>query len=119
MGTYAALASLLICTQSVWQKPNYMQYYINDRQYYCAVRYAISSIPKEASVCADTFYCAAASDRDKLYEFDETSHKDEVDYIILDLRAPSGRTKLTAYERSGDYSEYYRLDGWVAIYKRR
>lgn len=118
-GTYAAVASLLICMQSVWQKPNYFQYYLQDQKYYDTVRAAIDSVPKDASVGADTFYCAAASDREQIYELDETAHASELDYIILDLRSPAGEAKLPAYERSGDYSEYYRLDGWIAIYKRR
>ena len=119
MCTYAVTASLLICMQSVWQKPNYFQYYTADQKYYDTVRAAIDSVPKDASAGADTFYCAAASDRDQLYELDETAHASELDYIILDLRSPAGKSKLPAYERSGDYSEYYRLDGWIAIYKRR
>ncbi len=118
-GTYAVVASLLICMQSVWQKPNYFQYYLQDQKYYDTVRAAIDSVPKDASVGADTFYCAAASDREQIYELDETVHASELDYIILDLRSPAGEAKLPAYERSGDYSEYYRLDGWIAIYKRR
>ena len=118
-GTYAAVASLLICMQSVWQKPNYFQYYLQDQKYYDTVRAAIDSVPKDASVGADTFYCAAASDREQIYELAETVHASELDYIILDLRSPAGEAKLPAYERSGDYSEYYRLDGWIAIYKRR
>lgn len=119
VGTYAVAASLLICMQSVWQKPNYLQYYLKDQKYYDTMRSAVASVPKDASVGADTFCCAAASDRDQIYELDETSHTDELDYIIIDLRSPAGKAKLPAYERSGDYSEYYRLDGWVAIYKRR
>lgn len=119
IGVYAVSASVLICTQSVWQKTNYLQYYLNDRENYSAVMTAIKSVPKQASVGADTFYCAAASDRDELYELDETNHAPELDYIILDLRTQSGKAKLPAYEKSGEYTEYYRLDGWAAIYKRR
>lgn len=118
-GTYAVAASLLICTQSVWQKPNYLQYYINDRQYYTEVMRALKDIPDDASVGADTFFCPALSDHDVLYELDQTVHAGELDYIVLDLRTQSGKNKLPAYERSGDHSEYYRLDGWIAIYKRR
>ena len=118
-GTYAVIASVFICTQSVWSNMNYAENYISNRQYCDTVRAAIDTIPEDASVAANTFYCAAASQRAELYDLDETSHAREVDYIILDLRSSNGIEKLRSFERSMDYSEYYRLDGWVAIYKKR
>ena len=116
MGVYALAASMFLCAQSVWQKPNYVLSYSEQSGYFDAVRVAIDSIPEDASVGADTFYCAAASKRAELYELDETSYTDEYDYIILDLRTPGGKTKLPSYESSREYAEYYRLNGWIAIY---
>lgn len=118
MGVYAAAASVFICAQSVWQRINYPQMYAEKSRYYDSVREAIYSIPEDASVAADTFYCAAASERQQLYELDETSHAKEVDYVILDLRSLNGTMKLSAYEHNKKYTEYYRIDDWIAIYKK-
>ncbi len=119
MGTYAVIASVFVCAQSVWPYARYTENYATHKEYCDTVRAAIDTIPEEASVAAETFYCAAASQRKELYDLDGTSHTYEVDYIILDLRFSSGQEKLRSFERSGDYSEYYRFDGWIAIYKRR
>jgi len=118
LGTFAAVAVVIICAGSVWQQPNYYKSYLLQKEQYDAVREAIYSIPEDAAVGATTFYCAPASKRRQLYELRYTEHKDELDYVILDLRIPEGTNLLPEYERDPDYKIYYMLDGWVAIFKK-
>lgn len=119
LGTFSAVAVVIICANSVWQRPNYFESYLVQKQQYDAVRTAIYSIPEEASVGSTTFYCAPASKRRELYEIKYTEHKDELDFVILDLRIPEGTNLVPEYEKDPDFKVYYKLDGWIAIYKRR
>jgi uncharacterized membrane protein len=119
LGTFSAVAVVIICANSVWQRPNYFESYLVQKQQYDAVRTAIYSIPEEASVGSTTFYCAPASKRRELYEIKYTEHKDELDFVILDLRIPEGTNLVPEYEKDPDFKVYYKLDGWIVIYKRR
>ena len=119
LGMFAALSAVIVCTQSVWQKSNYVGAYLQSKQSYDAVREAIYSIPEDASVGATTYLCAVSSQHKVMYDMKYTEHADELDYIILDLRTNEGRNFLNEYEYNGNYREFYRLDNWVVIFKRK
>ncbi|MBO4423308.1 MAG: DUF2079 domain-containing protein [Clostridia bacterium] len=116
---FSAVSAVLICSQSVWQRTNYLDEYIKNRGQHDAVRQAIQSIPEDASVGSTTFYCVTASERRELYELRYTEHEDELDYVILDLRTAEGNSFLSKYECSREFDEYYRLDNWIVIYRRK
>ena len=119
VGVFAVAASMTVCAQSVWCRNDYFASYINERRYYDSVRIMIESIPEEASVSSDTFYCATASRRRVLYDISETDHITETDYVILDLRTESGREKSDVFEYDPGYERYYGIDGRIAIYRKK
>lgn len=118
LAVFASVCALFFSMQTIWQRADYVSMYAEGKDHYDEVRQAIYEIPEDASVGATTFYCSTASQHKYVYDLKYSNHKDDPDYIILDMRSSEGRSQVVYYDSSPDYDEYRYIEGYLIIYKR-
>ena len=96
-----------------------------NREKYAQISETLDAIPKDASVCASSFFVSHLSDHSELYEtyyHTETAGriKTDCDYYVFDIRYDSDKKQERQIEHllANGYAEYYRLDAGVLILVR-
>ena len=96
-----------------------------NREKYAQIAETLDAIPKDASVCASTFFISRLSDHTELYEtyyHTETAGriKTDCDYYVFDIRFGSDKKQERQIEHllANGYAEFYRLDAGVLILVR-
>ena len=118
LAVFASVSALFFTMQTIWQRNDYVDMYNKDRQAYDEVRQAVYEIPEDASVGATTFLCSTASQHKYVYDLKYSTHTEDPDYIVLDLRYSEGRSRVMFYDSSPDYEEVRFIEGRLLIYRR-
>lgn len=111
----AVLGAAIIFAGGVGQKLGYIKTYRETAEERIAMDAALDLVPEDASVAATTFLVANLSSRDVIYELETTKHRDEVEYIVIDLRYTQS-FPISPYFGSG-YSTVFYQEGLVGIFK--
>lgn len=78
---------------------------------------ALELVPDDSSVAATTFLVASLYDHREVYEFESTNHRDEVEYIVLDLRISSDDFSVDDYLNNPIYETVENKPGYIAIFR--
>lgn len=113
----AAMASLLLFTSVdlpyTWLVPSYIQ----NAETRETIGDALTLIPADASVAADTFLVAHLAKRDLIFEYPS---KNKTEYLVFDLRSgddDAKARKLASAERKG-YQLLTKTENVIAVYRR-
>ncbi len=113
----AAMASLLLFTSVdlpyTWLVPSYIQ----NAETRETISDALTLIPADASVAADTFLVAHLAKRDLIFEYPS---KNKTEYLVFDLRSgddDAKARKLASAERKG-YQLLTKTENVIAVYRR-
>ena len=60
---------------------------------------------------------ASLYDHREVYEFESTKHRDEVEYIVLDLRISSDDFSVDDYLNNPIYETVENKPGYIAIFR--
>lgn len=78
---------------------------------------ALELVPDDSSVAATTFLVTSLYDHREVYEFESTKHRDEVEYIVLDLRISSDDFSVDDYLNNPIYETVENKPGYIAIFR--
>ncbi len=114
-----AISSCLFFVTVMWGQTAVVKRWTDsyERSVYAQMDEALDLIPKEASVTATTFLCAALSDHDILYELIYTDEKTE--YIALDLRAATTEYSADTYLSDARYETVCYKPFCIAVFRDR
>ncbi len=118
VGTLALCALMLVCTQTVYKRAVYWGKYTSDKETYDEIRNTLEDLPKDASVSASTFFCAALSERSELYSIDNSEQEHNTDYVVLDLRYSENDPYYERYIEDNRYSLTYFKSGYMAVFQK-
>ncbi len=107
------LCSIIFFSGGYMSKLSYISEYKNTLHERETLDYAVSLIPEDASVAANTFILANLSQRDEIYELETTAQITE--YIVVDLRYEDNST--SPYINSS-YIPIFMQENIIAIFKR-
>ncbi len=80
---------------------------------------ALALIPKDASVAATTFMIPSLFDHREIYEYESTKYKNDVEYIVLDLRLSSDSFSPSDYENDPNFETITNIPGSIAIFRNK
>ncbi len=115
---FALCASILVCTQTVYMRAVYCDRYVSNKKSYDEIRNVLENLPKDASVSASTFFCAALSERSELYSIDNSEQEHKTDYVALDLRYSENDPYYDQYIEDNRYSLTYFKSGYIAVFQK-
>lgn len=78
---------------------------------------ALKLVPKDASVVATTFMVPSLYDHKEVYDYGYTSHIDNVEYIVFDLRYGSDDYNLDNYINNPIYEIVTDQPGYIIIFR--
>lgn len=78
---------------------------------------ALELVPKDASVAVTTFLLPNLFDHREIYEFESTKYRDEVEYIVLDIRFSSDNFSIDDYLNNPIYETVTNQTGYIAIFR--
>lgn len=91
MATIMCVSSLLFSVNAIADRNLYYDDAKLNLESNLEIKEVFESIPKDASVKADTWFVAHLCDRKEVYDYDYTDK--ETDYIVLDMRSAGNREK--------------------------
>ena len=112
----AVVACLAICVFML-PRGGAVKNYSENKATYQQMDEILDTIPDDASVAASTFLLPHIADRAELYEVAYHKSRDDVDYVILDMR-PGYDTESTVYRDeflAGDYEVLQVYDNLITI----
>lgn len=78
---------------------------------------ALELVPDDASVAVTTFLLPNMYDHREIYEYESTKYRNEVEYIVLDLRFSSTEYSVDDYLNDPDYQTVTNIPGSIAIFR--
>ena len=81
---YGACCSIIMCSCVNYGDFKYFKFFNSSTETREEIDYAVSQVPKDASVAAGTYFVADFADHETVYDLDSTEN--EADYYVLDLR---------------------------------
>jgi len=111
---FSAFSSVIIFFGIYSERLDYFQSYADSYEEREAIENACSVIPDDASVACSTFLVPTLSQRDEVYELENTGKQAE--YYVLDLRYGTDEYSADDY-RSSRYEEIVFKEGTVAVFR--
>lgn len=78
---------------------------------------ALELVPEDASVAVSTFFLPNLYDHREIYEYESTQYRDEVEYVVLDLRFPTDKYSVDDYLNNSDFETVANIPGSIAIFR--
>lgn len=114
--TAAVVACLAVCV-FVLPRSSAIGNYFENKAMYQQMDKILDTVPEDASVSASTFLLPHIADREELYEVYYHKSRDDVDYVVLDMR-PGYNVESSIYRNeflAGDYEIFAEYDGLITI----
>jgi hypothetical protein len=73
----------------------------NDKDTYIKMDAILDTIPKDASVCCDTYLLPHLADREEIYELYYHGNEGDIDYVVFDARYSIDKKQLNSYLAQG------------------
>ena len=113
---YGVCCALIMCTCVNLDHLGYIGFYNRSAEKRGQINYAVSLVPKDASVAATAFLVGDFTDHDYVYEVERTEN--EAEYYVLDLRQSSDKYNVSDYINDR-YEEMYYEPDVVAVFRRK
>ncbi|MGN1481217.1 DUF2079 domain-containing protein [Porcipelethomonas sp.] len=113
----AVASSIFMFMGNTYGRLDGIESYKNDKETIEKIDNALELIPKDSSVAVTTFLLPALYDVREIYEYETTSHRDSVEYIVLDLRYGSDSYSPDDYANNPNYETIINESGCVAIFR--